>query len=87
MPWITLENCERLTEWARTIKQSQVNSSNKFTSYLLVQSCRSAVLKFLKLNNQHKLTKFMTITVLYGSEKADNVTLNPRENCHSLPMP
>ena len=29
----------------------------------------------------------MTITVLYGSEKADNVTLNPRENCHSLPMP
>ena len=45
MPWITLGNCERLAEWARTIKQSQVNSSNKCKSYLLV-SCKSAVLKF-----------------------------------------
>ena len=46
MPWITLENCERLDEWARTIKQSQVNSYNKCKSYLLVQSCTSAALKF-----------------------------------------
>ena len=48
MPWMTSANCERLPECAKTrFKKLQANSSNIYKNCVLVQSSKSAVLKFL----------------------------------------
>ena len=45
---MTTSNCGKVSECARTwFKQSQANSSDKYSNYLLVESSRSAALKFI----------------------------------------